>query len=104
MEKSYTKRIKTGEIALTEKWLIGKGNLWRIDAVSIRQIQSIEAKLQLKIKGSTIGRISTYRLPVLWITLKNGDVKGFFISNIGYGNEIVEKVKKRINNEIIYRT
>ena len=101
LEKSYPKRIKTGEIALTEKWLIGKGNLFRIDVVPIWQIQSIEAKLQLKIRGNASRVISTYRSPALRITLKNGDVKGFFISNIDYGNKIVKKVKKRINNEII---
>ena len=103
LEQYCSKRIKNGEIALTGKWLIGKGNFWRIDAVPIRQIRSIEAKLQLKITGNASGRTRTYRSPALLVTLKNGDVKGFFISDIDYGNEIVKKVKIRINNEIIDR-
>lgn len=101
LEQACSKKIKTGEIALTRKWLIGKGNFWRIDAVPIRQIQSIEAKLQLKIRGNASRGISIYRSPALLVTLKNGDVKGFFIFDIDYGNEIAKKVKMRINNEII---
>ena len=103
LEQSCSKKIKTGEIALTRKWLIGKGNFWRIDAVPIRQIQSIEAKLQLKITSNASGGIRTYRSPALLVILKNEDVKGFFISDIDYGNEIVKKVKMQINNEIIDR-
>lgn len=103
LEQSCSKKIKTGEITLTAKWLIGKGNFWRIDAVPIGQIRSIEAKLQLKITGNASGRTRTYRSPALLVTLKNGDVKGFFISDIDYGNEIVKKVKMRINNDIIDR-
>lgn len=99
LEQSCSHKIKEGHIILTEKWLLGIGNLFRIDVVPIKQIRSIEAKLQHKITGNASGKIRTYRSPVLLITLKSGEIKGFFISNMDYGNEIVRKVHKRINNE-----